>query len=289
MPQRKTLEHEQVRRLAITAVFSDDYFFDRVVLKGGNALAIALGLSDRTSLDLDFSIENDFEDPVEAARRMEAALKRRFESAGMVVFDFTFTPRPFTPREGAPKWGGYVAEFKLIDEARYKEIGEDKDAHRRESMAIGPNQQRKFTIELSKYEYTRGNITREIDSFDVRVYTPEMIALEKLRAICQQMPEYKLNRTPSARARDFFDIYLIQRVTGFRVGSPENRELIRQIFAAKDVPLELLQLIAAQREFHRPDWDSVRLSINNDNSKEFDFYFDFVVEEVASLGVIEGL
>ena len=39
MPQGKTLEHEHVRRLAITAVFSDDYFFDRVVLKGGNALA----------------------------------------------------------------------------------------------------------------------------------------------------------------------------------------------------------------------------------------------------------
>jgi hypothetical protein len=65
--------------------------------------------------------------------------------------------------------------------------------------------------------------------------------------------------------------------------------VLRHIFAAKEVPLEFLQLIAAQREFHRPDWDSVRLSISSDNLKEFDFYFDFVVEEVASLGVIEGL
>jgi predicted nucleotidyltransferase component of viral defense system len=290
MPQGKTLEHEQVRRLAITAVFSDDYFFDRVVLKGGNALAIALGLSGRSSLDLDFSIENDFEDSAEAAQRLDAALKRRFASVGMVVVDFSFSPRPFTPREGSPRWGGYFAEFKLLDEARYERIGDDdKQARGRDSMVIGPNQQRKFTIDLSKFEYTQGSIVREIDSFDVRVYTPEMIALEKLRAICQQMREYTLNRTPSARARDFFDIYQIHVITGFRVGSPENKELLRHIFAAKDVPLELLQLIAAQREFHRPDWDSVRLSINNDKLKEFDFYFDFVVEEVTSLGVIEGL
>ena len=272
MPQGKTLEHEQVRRLAITAVFSDDYFFERVVLKGGNALAIALGLGGRSSLDLDFSIENDFENPAEAAQRLEAALNRRFASVGIVVVDFSFSPRPFTPREGAPRWGGYLAEFKLLEEARYKKIGDDKQVRGRESMVIGPGQQRKFTIDLSKFEYTHGNIIREIDSFDVRVYTPEMIALEKLRAICQQMPEYSPNRTPSARARDFFDIYQIYAITGLRIGSQENKKLLRHIFAAKDVPLDFLQLIAAQREFHRPDWDSVRLSINNDNLKEFDFY-----------------
>ena len=281
--------HEQVRRLAITAVFSDDYFFDRVVLKGGNALTIALGLGGRTSLDLDFSIENDFEKPAEAAQRLEVALKRRFASVGMVVFDFLFNPRPFTPREGSPRWGGYVAEFKLLDEARYQEIGDNREAHRRESVVIGPSQQRKFTIELSKFEYTQGNIIREIDKFDVRVYTPEMIAIEKLRAICQQMRQYNLNRTPTARARDFFDIWLIHTITGFRIGSPENTGLLSQIFAAKNVPLGLLQLIAAQREFHRPDWDSVRLSVKYDDLKNFDFYFDFVVEQVASLGVIEDL
>lgn len=289
MPQGKTLEHEQVRRLAITAVFSDDYFFDRVVLKGGNALAIALGLSGRSSLDLDFSIENDFENPSEAAQRLEAALKRRFAGAGMVVVDFSFIPRPLTPREALPKWGGYLAEFKLLEEAAYKQMSADKQARGRDSLVIGPDQQRKFTIDLSKFEYTQGNIVREIDSFDVRVYTPEMIALEKLRAICQQMREYVLSRTPSARARDFFDIHLIHTITGFRIGWPENKVLLRHIFAAKDVPLELLQLIAVQREFHRPDWDSVRRSINKVNLKEFDFYFDFVVDEVASLGVIEDL
>jgi hypothetical protein len=138
MPTNKVFAYEDVRRLAITAVFSDDYLFERVVLKGGNALAIALGLSGRSSLDLDFSIEKDFEDPQEAAKRLEAALQKRFATVGMVVLDYSFTPRPYIPREGAPRWGGYAAEFKLLDEARFNEISNDNLARARESFVIGP-------------------------------------------------------------------------------------------------------------------------------------------------------
>ena len=70
------LDFSDIRRLAITAIFADDYLFERVVLKGGNALSLALGIGDRTSLDLDFSIENDFEDLPEAERHLKAALER---------------------------------------------------------------------------------------------------------------------------------------------------------------------------------------------------------------------
>jgi hypothetical protein len=110
-----------------------------------------------------------------------------------------------------------------------------------------------------------------------------MIALEKLRAICQQTPDYKLQRSPSARARDFYDIHLVVSLTGMSLSSPENLELIRHIFAAKEVPLKLLAKIKGQREFHRPDWDSVKASSNNPDLSEFDDYFDFVVEQVNSM------
>lgn len=110
-----------------------------------------------------------------------------------------------------------------------------------------------------------------------------MIAIEKMRAICQQMPQYALNLTPCARARDFYDIHLIILETGVDLSSAENKDLLRHIFEAKEVPINLLQLIAVQREFHRPDWDSVRLSIAHDGLEEFDFYFDFVLEQVAQL------
>ena len=148
---------------------------------------------------------------------------------------------------------------------------------------VGPRQQRRFTIELSKFEYTKGKIAREIDNFDIYVYAPEMIAIEKLRAICQQMPAYYLNKTPCARARDFYDIHLIIMETGVNLSSAENKDSLRHIFEAKEVSLDLLQLIGDQREFHRPDWDSVRLSIASDGLMEFDFYFDFVLEQVTLL------
>jgi hypothetical protein len=283
MSKTSPLDHNQIRRIAITAVFSDDYFFEKVVLKGGNALSLALGISGRSSLDLDFSIENDFDDVAEAERRLRTALERRFATVGLVVFDFSFGSRPFTPRECEPRWGGYVADFKLMEQERYKRIGDDKRACARESLVVGPRQHRKFTIELSKFEYTKGKLAREIDNFEIYVYAPEMIAIEKLRAICQQMPQYPLNRTPCARARDFFDIHLIVSETDANLASADNKDLLGHIFGAKDVPLNLLQLIAEQREFHRPDWDSVRLSIAQDSLEEFDFYFDFVLGQVALL------
>lgn len=52
-----------VRRLIITALFADEKLTEQLVLKGGNALSLVYELSSRTSLDLDFSIAKDFDDP----------------------------------------------------------------------------------------------------------------------------------------------------------------------------------------------------------------------------------
>ena len=81
-------DYREIRRIAITAIFSDDVLFERVVLKGGNALSLALGLSNRTSLDLDFSIENDFENLNDVRSRVQKALTSRFLAAGFTLFDF---------------------------------------------------------------------------------------------------------------------------------------------------------------------------------------------------------
>ncbi len=283
MSKAPSIDFSDIRRIAITAVFSDDFLFDRVVLKGGNALAIVFGMGGRTSIDLDFSIENDFEDVADVERRLAKALQDRFEAAGLVVFDFKFERRPSILREGQDqRWGGYTASFKLADSARHKRLVEDLPALQRESTVVGPGQQRVFTIDLSKYEYTTGKIATDLDDYQVFVYSPGMIAIEKLRAICQQMPEYALNRTPCPRARDFFDIHLILTSTQIDLRSSASLQLIRDIFAAKGVPLHLLQRIELQREFHRPDWDSVRISTKH-VLEGFDFYFDFVLKEVSSL------
>lgn len=84
----------------------------------------------------------------------------------------------------------------------------------------------------------------------------------------------------SPRARDFFDIHLL--TTTGSVELSKDTDLVRHVFAAKDVPLNLLARVGDYREFHRPDWPAVSASVA-DPLEEFDFYFDFVLGEIAKL------
>src|ERR1035438_4425048 len=104
----------------------------------------------------------------------------------------------------------------------------------------------------------------ELDDYIIYVYTPEMIAVEKLRAICQQMTEYphKGNRKP--RARDFFDIYMIITKLQIDLTTAENISLLESIFGAKEVSLALLENVNAYRELHRQDWEDVRASVRSE-------------------------
>ena len=120
-----------------------------------------------------------------------------------------------------------------------------------------------------------------MDHFTIWVYTPAMVATEKLRAICQQMPEYA-SGPPARRARDFYDIFIAVTRAGVDLTNDENRNLIKAMFAVKRVPLPLLERVVWQREVHRPDWPSVTASVP-ERLEEFDFYFDFVVEQIKAL------
>ena len=280
---RGAMDFADVRRLTIVALFSDDQLFEQIVLKGGNALNLVYGLSPRTSLDLDFSMESDFTDLDDTRKRIFRAVKERFSSEGLVVFDESFEPKPQVPGPNQPPWwGGYELRFKLIEEVRYKALGGSLEALRRNALVVGPEQQRKFSVDISKYEHCEGSVERELHSYTIYVYSPEMIVVEKLRAICQQMPEYSLRNQPSARARDFYDVWRVMTATSLNLATPEIIELASHVFAAKKVPLALLGKVRDQREVHRPDWHAV-VSAVAESLNDFDFYFDFVVERVAAL------
>jgi hypothetical protein len=112
------------------------------------------------------------------------------------------------------------------------------------------------------------------------------IAVEKLRAICQQMAEYPhRGKTRSPRAQDFYDIHCLAAREGLRFDSPETMDLTRAVFAAKEAPLRLLGLIGRQREFHRAGWPAVRDSAREE-LESYDFYFDFVLKAVEPLHVL---
>jgi hypothetical protein len=278
------LEFEDIRRLTITALFSDDVLFGQLVLKGGNAISLVHGISPRDSLDLDFSMETDFENPRDILARMEHCLASRFTVVGFIPFDVKLVSKPLEQREDQqPWWGGYQLEFKLIEETRHRSFGSDRERLRREAFVVGPNQQRIFRADISKREYTIGKVRAEFDNYTIYVYSPAMIAIEKLRALCQQMEDYApTGKTKCPRARDFFDIFIIVTKTGLRLGSSENLDLIKIIFAAKEVPISLLGKLAQQRDYHRNDWPNVRATVAAP-LEEFDFYFDFVLQETEPL------
>jgi predicted nucleotidyltransferase component of viral defense system len=245
---------DEVQRRILIALFLDDELMDALVLKGGNALALVHKVGSRASLDIDFSIQAAFADLDRTGARIFDTLKREFLSIGYVVLDEKFEAKPSQRSRGQPEWwGGYVAEFKLVERALYDELHDDIEALRRRAEELGPLQKRKYTIDISQHEFCEGKVQREVDDYSVYVYSLEMIAAEKLRAICQQMNEYKFGRIKKPRARDFYDIRQIVIEQNIDLTTKENLALIADIFAAKQVPLNLLAKIGNYQDFHAQD------------------------------------
>ena len=278
------MDLERVRTTTIIAICSDDYLLDRLVLKGGNALRLLHGIGFRTSIDIDFSLESDFEDKEEAEKRLFDSLEKNFALNNLVFFDASFYPKPKAAENDW--WGGYCVEFKLIEKEKAKELGEDISRMRRESRPIDDRGQgsRKFTIDISKNEYIEGKEQAQIEGYICYVYTPHMIAAEKLRAICQQMPEYKFVKGKKRRARDFYDLHAINEAVAIDYQSKDFQAVVEKVFEAKKVPLELLGKIATEeiKDFHGTDWASTRDSIK-DKGKGFDDYYQHVCKKVGEL------
>jgi Nucleotidyl transferase AbiEii toxin, Type IV TA system len=143
----------EIRRRTIIAPFSDDVLSDELVLKGGNAISLIYGFGGRTSLDLDFSIEDDFKDVDDIRQHIFTALKQKFKEVGFTVFDEKFDRRPARERLNAgQRWGGYQIEFKLIEQSKEAAFGGHMESIRRNALVVSPGQQRCFTVNLSKYE-----------------------------------------------------------------------------------------------------------------------------------------
>ena len=227
--------------------------------------------------------------------RIEKALRRVFSEKGYEVFDITLEVKPEVVHPDIPDfWGGYQLQFKVTSTEQFKAGSGKLSELRRTAEVVGPRNSRTFHVDISKSEYCRGKTPVDIDGYTVYVYTPQMIAFEKLRAICQQTQEYcsaigKSHR--QARARDFFDIHTVIEHFRFDVVTAENLELLCGIFSAKQVPLYLLTIVREYREFHRPDFTALVATVKPGvKVRSFDYYFDYVVSQcdrlVQTLGIV---
>jgi hypothetical protein len=280
----------EIKKAVIKAMFSDDEIMEKLVLKGGNAIDLIYGMAQRSSLDLDFSMEDDFDETKlkEISSRLEFQIKAGLSEIGYEAFDIRLSKRPSEIDEQLRDfWGGYQLKFKLIECAKKSAIENNINTIRRNASVVGPNQRKIFTIDISRFEYVKDKIKRELDGYIIYVYAPELMICEKLRSICQQMDEYRIivkSKNKTARARDFFDIYTLQEHFKFDLKDGRITDLIRAVFAAKKVPLFLLGKIDEAREFHREDFISVKDTvINSAELKDFDYYFDYVIDICKAL------
>lgn len=286
------LNLEEVRKMIIISLFADDDLYEKFVLKGGNAL-IALNINARGSTDIDISMRDDFKDAeLDTIRQtLEHHLNETFKRKGYITLDVKLEKRPKQISKDKEKfWGGYRLEFKLVsieDKEKYEKGEIDINKLRQLSILADGISQKKFTVDISKYEYCDPKMEFELDGFPIYIYTPIMIVYEKLRAICQQQEEYKkyVNVKTTPRPRDFFDIYTILEAKHIfptikkEIYKKEYLNDLKEIFHIKMVPLHLLKNIKNYREYHRSEFASVKDTVDPKIKLEsFDFYFDYVLE-----------
>lgn len=276
-----------LRRQFVIALAADAELCELLVFKGGNALALAHGVGMRASLDLDYSLAREAEDDEALGTRLQRAMAAHLARHGINVFDWQFNPRPKNPKtESELIWGGYVAEFKVIDTALWNLLSGDLEQARKRAWGVtsGGGASRKFRVELSRCEHCEGAEEKDVgEGLTVRVYTPAMIAVEKLRSICQQMPEYQHSTKRKARGRDFYDIHAIVTEAGVNLTSQVAHDLIRAVFAVKEVPLKLMELIQRDLPFHEGEWSSVKDSLPSGKPADFNYYAGFVMRIVRRL------
>jgi hypothetical protein len=279
---------EKIKRLTVVSMFSDDELEDHLVLKGGNAMDLVHRLSSRASLDLDFSMQHDFPEGIEEfCSRVERALKRTFRPEGYEIFDVKMLEKPNAISDDMKDfWGGYGVEFKIVTSDIFEIHKDNIEKLRQNAISIG--QGKKFLIDISRFEYTDGKEEAELDGYRIYVYTPEMIVCEKLRAICQQLPEYgdiiRRSYKGKARARDFLDISILIEKRNIDLTTEKNKNIIKEMFNAKRVPLNFLEQIKNYGDFHAPDFASVEATVKQGEELEsFYYYFENVVSLIDKL------
>ncbi len=212
-----------------------------------------------------------------------------FAEHGYVVFDVNLREEPPCLTENMKEfWGGYKIDFKAIGKELFNEYENNLDELRKRALPMLEEGSRKFPIEISKHEYCEEKDARIVDDFTVFVYTPSMLVSEKLRALCQQMHEYRQVTGGSARARgrDFFDIWIIVEHFHIDFEDAKFHSTLKKVFAAKRVPLRLIGNLGDPevKALHEPDFASVINTIVPDfDLQSFEYYYEFVLKQSEKL------
>jgi hypothetical protein len=274
---------EKILREVIIAIYSSQQLAKLLVLKGGSAMRIFDGLGSRMSFDADFSIKKPLKTASPVKREMERRLKARFSQHGYDLIDFRFDRKPKVVKKGFPKWwGGWACEFKLVSR---KHRGKSLDSKRRNALIPESANSSKIKIDLSEHEYCGEQRTKTVEGSRIRAYSPEMLVLEKLRAICQQHTEYPYRQQGKHRARDFYDIHSLT-VDVSEAFTDRCKRHLKHVFEAKEVGLWLLRLLWDDEDFidtFRRDFSLVKDTATG-TVQDFDTYLEhvrFLIQDIC--------
>lgn len=281
---------DKYRLLTVQAIFSNDTLMEALTLKGGNAMQL-LDITDRASQDLDFSIKQGIKLSEEVEGKMfKDSLERIFEENNLVVIDYKFTNKPKKSKSILPPfWGGYAIEFKVVKTEIYNQYKGTPQRLSTMSEAIDGDKKR-IEIDISLEEYTEPRITMDLDEYTIYLYSPLMIIYEKIRALCQQLPNYPLSSTEKVRARDLYDIYIAimkspEQALRDEVLDSKNVYILEKMFKTKNVDIELLKEIEGYHNELLQDYnDRVLAQISASAEKpEFEFLFSYNLEIIHEL------
>lgn len=266
---------DDIRKIVLKSLFSTDKLVDILTLKGGNALKL-LGITERQSQDLDFSIKKDIRfNETEDSYLFQNALNKGFEEEGYVVNNYKFKNKPQKRRENLPDfWGGYEITFSIISRDQVEKLEQRNISNINAYAESLENDSKVIQIDLSFDEYTESRVSTDIDNVTIYLYSPLMIVYEKIRASCQQLDEYQL-ASSKTRARDLYDIY--STLTNIKyvdlreeILNPNNFEILKKMFELKEVSIDLIPKIKTIKD---------RLEKN---------YLDVVVPQIPSEGRVVG-
>lgn len=258
---------------AIIAIYESKQLADLLILKGGSAMRLFDKQNTRLSIDADFSIENKLADSESVFNTMRQHLVSRFKTHDLHLIDFTAQKKPKRRQQGFPEWwGGWSCEFKLVDK-EYNAL--PLETMRRYALVPAGANSPKIKIDLSEYEYCGIPRTAMLKGITIRAYSREMLVLEKLRAICQQHPEYPYRQQAKNRARDFYDIYyLVTDATNRFIQYCKDH--LETVFNSKEVPLHILGALWNDDSFidgFRRGFTQVKDTVS-EPLQEFDFYLE---------------
>lgn len=264
---------DYVITLAIIAIYRNPKLSNELFLKGGSAMRLFDGLTSRQSIDADFSILGEVGDIAEYFDEIEVSLRTAFNEKGFDLIDFRSIRKPNVKRQDRPEWwGGWACGFKLV---AHEHRGKSLNARRRYALIPAGSNSSIINLDISEHEYCGKRRTKIIQGVRILGYSREMIVLEKLRAICQQHPEYAY-RLSKNRSRDFYDIH--ELTVDFDDDFVSRcRFHLKRVFDAKEVPLWILKELWNDSfiDEQRRGFDQVRDTVIGP-VQDFDVYVEHV-------------